>query len=255
MRSIRALRRRNKRPIPFRKIIPNMITSGSVLCGMLSLVLTYHQHFVPAAWFIVMAVFFDFMDGKVARSLGGSTAFGVELDSLADALSFGAAPAFLVYAAYINLEIGVWGSLAAAFFALCGVLRLARFNVTHVVGPFQGIPIPAAGLALVSLVISRLPLNHWIVVAALLSLGGLMISSVPYGNLKRLKKGNVNKAKMRFLIGCFLLICVVMREQAPLLVIGIYIASGLLRFDWGDWLALDRGACIDDDEEPREENV
>ena len=92
-------RDRRIRNIPISKIIPNMITSGSVFCGVASLIMTYHQHFVPAAVLICFAVFFDVMDGRVARSLGGSSVFGEELDSLADAISFGVAPAFLIYAA------------------------------------------------------------------------------------------------------------------------------------------------------------
>ena len=78
-------RRKRIREIPFNKIVPNMITSGSVLCGMSSLILTYERQFLPSALVLIMAVFFDYMDGKVARSLGGSSAFGEELDSLADA--------------------------------------------------------------------------------------------------------------------------------------------------------------------------
>ncbi len=97
-------RDRRIRNILISKIIPNMITSGSVFCGIASLIMTYHQHFVPAAVLICFAVFFDVMDGRVARSLGGSSVFGEELDSLADAISFGVAPAFLIYAAYIGMK-------------------------------------------------------------------------------------------------------------------------------------------------------
>ena len=233
-------RRRRVRHIPFNKIIPNMITSGSVLCGMSSLILTYQRHFLPSALILVMAVFFDYMDGKVARSLGGSSAFGEELDSLADALSFGAAPAFLIYAKYIGIEGGMPGALGTSFFALCGVLRLARFNVTHVAGSFQGLPIPAGGLTLASLVIAGVPLTPNMAVAAMTSLGVLMISTIPYGNLKLLRKGNVNRTKV-------LLLCLVaasclaaLREKAFLAVIGIYLASGPLGIDWGMWLAKNR---------------
>ena len=123
---------RRVKNIPIKTIIPNMITSGSVFCGVSSLILTAHERFIPAALLICFAVFFDVMDGRVARSLGGSSAFGEELDSLADAISFGVAPAFLIYHAYVGVESGIWGPLTASFFALCGVLRLARFNVTHV---------------------------------------------------------------------------------------------------------------------------
>jgi CDP-diacylglycerol--serine O-phosphatidyltransferase len=66
-----------KRHLSFREIAPNMVTSGNLLCGMLSLILTFHGRFLPAAWLIFFAVFFDFMDGKVARSLGGGTQFGL----------------------------------------------------------------------------------------------------------------------------------------------------------------------------------
>lgn len=100
-------RDRRVRNIPIRKIIPNMITSGSVFCGVSSLIMTYHGHLLPAAALICFAVFFDVMDGRVARSLGGSSAFGEELDSLADAISFGVCPAFLMYVAYIGIEGGV----------------------------------------------------------------------------------------------------------------------------------------------------
>jgi CDP-diacylglycerol--serine O-phosphatidyltransferase len=242
-------RRRRVRNIPFNKIVPNMITSGSVLCGMFSLIMTYQRHFLPSAVLLVTAVFFDYMDGKVARSLGGSSAFGEELDSLADALSFGAAPAFLIYAKYIGIEGGMPGVLGTAFFALCGVLRLARFNVTHVAGPFQGLPIPAGGMALAAVVIADIPLPPKIAVAAMTALGVLMISAVPYGNLKLLRKGNVNRAKAMavamVIISCF----ATLRENALMALIGIYIASGPLGIDWGAWLAKHR----DTDEDPAHE--
>jgi CDP-diacylglycerol--serine O-phosphatidyltransferase len=208
---------------------------------MSSLILTYERHFLPSALVLVMAVFFDYMDGKVARSLGGSSAFGEELDSLADALSFGAAPAFLIYARYIGTEGGVYGAIAAAFFALCGVLRLARFNVTHVVGPFQGLPIPAAGMALASMPIGGVPLTPRLAMIAMAALGALMISTVPYGNLKLLRKGNVNRRRALILTGIIVSCFVMLREKALLALIGVYIASGPLRFDWGAWLALDSG--------------
>lgn len=235
-------RRKQIRGVPFNKIVPNMITSGSVLCGMSSLILTYERHFLPSALVLIMAVFFDYMDGKVARSLGGSSSFGEELDSLADALSFGAAPAFLVYARYIGIDGGgIYGAVAAAFFTLCGVLRLARFNVAHVVGPFQGLPIPAGGMALASAVIGSVPLTPSMAMAALIGLGSLMISTVPYGSLKLLRKGNVNHAKVVMLAGIALTCLIALRERALLALVGIYIASGPLHFDWGEWLSISHG--------------
>lgn len=228
-----------------------MITSGSVLCGMFSLILTYQRHFLPSALVLIIAVFFDYMDGRVARSLGGSSAFGEELDSLADSLSFGAAPAFLIYAKYIGLEGGTLGALGSAFFALCGVLRLARFNVMHVVGPFQGLPIPAAGMALAAIVIADIPLTPWLAVVTMFALGSLMITTIPYGNLKLLRRGNVNKRKAMLLMWIVVSCFVMLRERAILTLLGIYIASGPLHFDWGTWLALNPES--DDKPAPREE--
>lgn len=230
-----------------------MITSGSVLCGIWSLLLTHAGRFEVSAVVLVLAVFFDFMDGKVARSLGGSSMFGEELDSLADSLSFGAAPAFLVYARYIGAEGGIFGAVATAFFALCGVLRLARFNIMHVVGPFQGLPIPAGGMALAAMVIGRVPLSPVMAMVALVALGSLMISTIQYGNLKLLKRGNVNRAKVALVVCASLATAIILRERALLALIGVYIASGPIGLEWGSWLAIDP-PTVDDHAADHEEH-
>ncbi len=230
-------RDRKIKNIPISKIIPNMITSGSVFCGVASLIMTYHGHFVPAAALVCFAVFFDIMDGRVARSLGGSSVFGEELDSLADAISFGVAPAFLMYAAYIGIEGGVWGAVASSFFALCGVLRLARFNVTHVsAGPFQGLPIPAGGLTLAAFVIAKVPLTPLAAIVIMFFVGGLMVSSLPYCNAKKMKKENINKVRFYSTIGFVLLSFVILRERAVLALSLMYIFTGLARVDVSEWM-------------------
>ena len=180
-------------------LVPNMITCGNMLSGMLSLVLAFHGHFVPASWLVFFAVFFDFMDGKMARKLGGSSSFGMELDSLADVVSFGVAPAMIIYSVYLKGFFGVTGALVAAFFALCGALRLARFNVHHVDGSFQGLPIPAGGHLLVSFVVAGIHLPPVLMALLVTAAGFLMISSVPFGNLKALKAGSLNKHKAVFM--------------------------------------------------------
>ena len=221
-----------------------MITSGSVFCGVASLVMTYRGNLIPAAALICFAVFFDIMDGRVARSLGGSSSFGEELDSLADAISFGVAPAFLMYVAYIDVQGGVFGVFAASFFALCGVLRLARFNVTHVpAGPFQGLPIPAGGLTLASFIIARFTITPIAAVCAMLFIGALMVSSVPYCNAKKLKRQTVNKVKLYGLLGFVCFCFIVLREKTFLAIALMYIATGLIGFDVAEWL-LDSGGEI-----------
>ncbi|MFP4482906.1 MAG: CDP-alcohol phosphatidyltransferase family protein, partial [Thermovirgaceae bacterium] len=134
---------------------------------------------------------------------------------------------------------GVTGALAAAFFALCGALRLARFNVQHVAGSFQGLPIPAGGHFLVSFVFAGLVAPAWLMALVTVGTGLLMISSVPFGNLKALKKGNLNKARAGFVWGLAVTLIVVLRELAPLAGIAIYILSGFLHVDWGKWLSLE----------------
>ncbi len=238
------------KPIPFKTLIPNMITSGNMLCGMLSLALSFHGHFVPAAWLIYVAVFFDFMDGKMARKLGGSSSFGAELDSLADVVSFGVAPAMVMYGAYLQGFFGVTGAIVAAFFALCGALRLARFNVQHADDSFQGLPIPAGGHFVVSFVVAGIYLHPAVIAMIVAATGFLMISSVPFGNLKALKPGNLDRRKAAFLWIFTFMLFLVLKNRAPLVGILIYIVSGFLEFDWGNWLSMESS---DEDEIAEEE--
>lgn len=234
-----------------RTLIPNMITSGNMLCGMLSLVLAFHGQYVQASWLIYIAVVFDFMDGKMARRLGGGSSFGMELDSLADVVSFGVAPAMIMYSVYLKGFFGVTGAVIAAFFALCGALRLARFNVHHVDGAFEGLPIPAGGHFLVSFVVAGVSLPPYIMAAVVAAAGVLMISDVPFGNLKALKPGNMDRKKAIFLWAFAFMLILVLKNRAPLAGILIYITSGFVRVDWGRWLSLENP----DEEDLAEEEV
>ena len=132
--------------------------------------------------FILLAAIADGLDGFVARKMGGSP-LGANLDSLADLISFGLAPAFLAVSAF-HLPPLVWP--IAIFFLLCGALRLARFNVASGKGDqyFEGLPIPAAGIALSASVLLGRPLLT-IVIMFLLAL--LMISSISYPKIRDLR--------------------------------------------------------------------
>lgn len=239
--------RQRYRSIPFKDIAPNMITSGNLMCGMFSLILTLRGQYVPAGWLIAMAVFFDFMDGKVARSLGGGSKFGLEYDSIADVISFGVAPAILMYSVYLNGFFGVAGALVASFFALCGALRLARFNIVHVPGPFQGLPIPAGGLFLASFVIGGLSLPSWMAAFMVTFSGILMISSMPYGNLKGVRKTNRKKVAL-FYITCIILI-LGLHSRSVLAAMSIYITSGFIHIDWSRFFSQHEEEDVDLKEE------
>ncbi|MBR0261164.1 MAG: CDP-diacylglycerol--serine O-phosphatidyltransferase [Selenomonadaceae bacterium] len=127
-------------------ILPNACTAANLFFGMLSILSTYEGDFFNASVFILLALIADGMDGRVARALNAASELGKEMDSLCDLGSFGIAPAFLAYAFCLN-NYGLLGKAAAIIFALCGMWRLARFNVnTSVVhGFFMGLAIPAGG--------------------------------------------------------------------------------------------------------------
>lgn len=127
-------------------ILPNTCTAANLFFGMLSILATYEGNFFYASVFILLALIADGMDGRVARALNAASELGKEMDSLCDLGSFGVAPAFLAYAFCLH-NYGLLGKAAAIIFALCGMWRLARFNVnTGVVhGFFMGLAIPAGG--------------------------------------------------------------------------------------------------------------
>ena len=134
--------------------LPALFTAGNILCGYLSLDASGRGAYEYAAILIFAAAFLDGVDGRVARLTGTTSAFGEQLDSLADVVSFGVAPAFLVYHWGLS-GFGRAGLLVSFLFVVCGASRLARFNVQlHVVDKrwFVGLPIPSAAGALCGLI-------------------------------------------------------------------------------------------------------
>jgi CDP-diacylglycerol--serine O-phosphatidyltransferase len=139
----------------YRGIFPGTFTMGNVVCGFIAILTTFEGHITTACWFIILAGFLDALDGKIARLSGGASQFGVELDSLADFLSFGVAPAFLVYAIKFTM-LGKWGWVPPIVFIMAAAYRLARFNLladTEEKKDFIGLPVPMAALAVVSFII------------------------------------------------------------------------------------------------------
>ncbi|HUF49990.1 MAG TPA: CDP-diacylglycerol--serine O-phosphatidyltransferase [Longimicrobiales bacterium] len=130
-------------------IIPSALTLGNLFFGIWAVVSAARGDFVRAAWLIVFAAIADTIDGRVARATKTGSRFGEELDSLVDAISFGVAPALVIY--FLFLNDGRWGWVAAFFYSACAVIRLARFNVEqagHAKVAFHGLPSPTAGMAL-----------------------------------------------------------------------------------------------------------
>lgn len=179
----------------YRRLVPNSISSASLIFGILSIFQTIEGNFVLAPIFIVIAVILDSLDGRAARALGvGGGDFGKEMDSLCDMCSFGVAPAIMIYQ-YGMTELGVIGQIIAGLFAVGGCLRLARFNcntgVVH--GYFQGMPIPAGACFLATYVLSSWVLggfkfSPYIVAVLTLVIAVIMYSDVRFPDFKG--KGN-----------------------------------------------------------------
>jgi CDP-diacylglycerol--serine O-phosphatidyltransferase len=173
-------------------ILPSAFTAGNILCGFYSVVSAMRGELLLACWLIVVAGVLDFIDGKVAMFSRTQSRFGIELDSLADVISFGIAPGVIMYQFFLK-DRGDWSWLVSFLFVLCGALRLARFNV-ETKGPektkFKGLPTPMAAAAVISFVPFKdttffqtlfydVNYNRFLVLM-LLALALLMVSNVEY---------------------------------------------------------------------------
>jgi CDP-diacylglycerol--serine O-phosphatidyltransferase len=176
-------------------ILPNLLTSAGLFCGIFSIAQTMDGFYFTAALAVLAAMLFDGVDGRVARITHTTSRFGIEFDSLCDLVSFGVAPSLLIYR-WALVPWGVFGWLATALFVCCAAVRLARFNLlvgkTHA-DYFVGLPVPAASSALASIVLIYNYLGHFGLpdkqIALLLvtyALAVLMVSTVPYPSLKHL---------------------------------------------------------------------
>lgn len=222
-------------------LLPNGFTLGNLFFGVYAIVSATRGDFVWAGWCVVLGGVMDALDGRVARMTRTGSRFGVELDSLVDVISFGVAPALIMYFAVLNRDGWAW--LFCFIFIACAVMRLARFNVeqggrakTH----FHGLPSPAAGMTLATYywfsqtdlytqtMISGWPW-HTVLPAVMLVLSLLMISHVIYP-----APATIGARGIRGLIQSVVLLAVVvgvlvrpMRYAFPVLV--GYVAYGLLK--------------------------
>lgn len=173
-------------------MLPNGFTLANLFFGIFAIVAASRGEHAQAGWYIVIGGFCDALDGRIARATNTGSAFGEELDSLVDAISFGVAPAMMMY--FAVLRHAGWDWILVFLFTACAVMRLARFNVESVGQPkavyFKGLPTPAAGGTLATYYwFSQTPLYNeffidwpWETILRLLmvTLSFLMISNVPY---------------------------------------------------------------------------
>lgn len=179
-------------------VVPNIFTLANLFFGVWSIVLASREQFYLASWWIVIAGVLDLMDGLFARMSKTDTRFGAELDSLVDMVSFGLAPAVLLYFVHFSAQ----GQFAWVFlygFVVCTALRLARYNVHPAEGPrtgFTGLPCPAAGATLAvyypftqtdffQTQLASLPWNE-ILIFLTIALSLAMVSNIHYARLPRI---------------------------------------------------------------------
>lgn len=175
-------------------IIPNSFTAFNILAGFISIVYSHQNEFIIASVLIFVAGIFDVLDGLLARMLKSSSQFGVELDSLADVVSFGAAPAFLIYNCYLH-EYGWIGLFISSCLLVFGAFRLARFNTQvedmTVKVDFKGLPIPVSAIMVASFVIAfydNSGINHkfeYFVIPLVLLNSFLMVSNIRYNKMPK----------------------------------------------------------------------
>ena len=219
-------------------ILPNLMTTASLFCGFLAILSSYNHNFLEAAIAVVAAFFFDGLDGRIARVTRTTSDFGIQYDSLADLISFGVAPAFLMYCWALD-SAGRLGWLAAFLFTTCGALRLARFNVQTKASSshyFKGLPIPSAAGVLAGLVLFAGEIGwrdhppYMPVVVTLYILSFLMVSSIPYYSFKKMTY--FRRKPFQALVGCVLaLIVIAAYPPVTLFTLAVaYTLSGPLGF-------------------------
>ena len=222
---------RKKTELPIILLLPNLMTIAAICAGLSSIRFALHGYFEISVQLILAASILDGLDGRVARILKSESALGAELDSLADFLNFGVAPGLLMYLwAFQDMRDEGW--IAVVIYAVCCVLRLARFNVgnkAEAAAPpkrfFVGVPAPAGAFLVMMPLFMAFGARHvpvmpgQLVELYVIGVGLLMISRIPTWSMKSLT---------------------IYRENARLFVVGfVAILAALLSFPWFTMVALD----------------
>lgn len=186
--------------------LPNIFTGLNMACGFASMIFSSRGMHYEAAMILILGAIFDSVDGRVARLTGTSSSFGEQFDSLSDAVSFGVAPAFLIYQKYL-IDYGRLGAVVSFIYLLCGALRLARFNanISKVRSDFfQGLPSPGAAMGILGLVLlaDRFPIideyaGFTLIYTAIY--GILMITTIPFHSFKNSELVRRHKRAMLFI--------------------------------------------------------
>jgi CDP-diacylglycerol--serine O-phosphatidyltransferase len=225
-----------------RSVVPNFFTVLNIFLGFLSILYAMQGKFVLAIWYILFAAVCDALDGFMARLTKSASEFGVELDSLADVVSFGVAPSFFMYKLFLE-NFGPLGQLVSAMPLIFGALRLARFNV-QLVGfsksYFNGLPIPLSAMTLLSYVlffgpaqIRQNPPLQYALLGLIVACAFLMVSMIRYPVIPKISARRLREHPVQLalaLAGAALLIVTGLKALFPILftlvLSGVLLAAG-----------------------------
>jgi len=218
-------------------VIPNLFTSLNMFCGFLSIISASEGNYIYSAWLIFTAAIFDALDGLVARLTNSSSELGVELDSLSDIVSFGAAPSFLLYKSFFY-SMDTWGIIISAMPLIAGGFRLARFNL-QLVGFsksfFLGLPIPSSALTIASFVLAFYyegypkPISDFIAPMVLV-LSFLMVSNIRYETLPKISLQSIKEKPYHFIFLILSAVLIVFMYTKGLFLVFVFmIVIGILR--------------------------
>jgi CDP-diacylglycerol--serine O-phosphatidyltransferase len=226
-------------------IIPSLFTCGNMVFGTLSMFSSIRGNFLFAAWLLIFAMICDILDGRIARITNTTSEFGSQLDSFSDLVSFGMAPAMMMYMCTLR-DMGRSGAAIAVLFVLCSGLRLAKFNVKaskpHAVSNcFDGLPTPPAAGIITSFVLSyelvgsantipflidNIQFFFHVMPIVMVGLSVLMISNVPYPSFKKM---NISKPKaicLLIIIIAAILLVIFYPQNTLFIIFSIYVLSG-----------------------------
>ncbi|MEZ4753676.1 MAG: CDP-diacylglycerol--serine O-phosphatidyltransferase [Bdellovibrionota bacterium] len=215
-----------------RYLVPNAVTFGNLFCGFLTIVYATSGRYEKAVAATVIAVLLDGLDGRVARRLNATSKFGVESDSFADLVSFGVAPAILMYNWAFRVMADEFGVLVCFIYVICAASRLARFNISESsLNSFEGMPTPAAAAMLVS-VVYYLPLPDSLMMVAVCSallvcLAYMMVSKIEFFSVKSMKVGSLH-VFARLSIGILIALIWFKPKLGFLVLSSFYLLSGPL---------------------------
>ncbi len=261
-------------------LLPNLMTAGNLCCGFAATLKILEgamllaadptaqdaaaANFHNAIWLILASCIFDLLDGRLARLGGNESAFGREFDSLADIVSFGVAPALMVYRIVLH-EFPRIGWVIASLYLVCGALRLARFNCLAAANSdaankeFKGFPIPAAAGVIASLTLFMLWLDEknrdigngkWILPPLMIFLAWMMFSGFRYPSFKAINWRTKRSLPRFILIVAVLAMTAMYYEWMPAVIFVTYLLYGFLRPFLSRRMKEEIEEEIEDDEEP-----